>query len=65
MRERTETDPETGEEERIAEKWMVYTISYNGEQYFADQVFHLTEEQKALAEDYAGNMSLFLGDGLL
>ena len=65
MRERTETDPETGEEERIQEKWMVYVVSYNGEQYFADQVFHLTEEQKTLAEDYAENMSLFLGDGLL
>lgn len=65
MRERTETDPETGEIERIPEKWMVYTVSYNGEGYFADQVFHLTEEQKALAEDYAENMSLFLGDGLL
>lgn len=65
MRERTERDPETGEEERIPERWMVYTVSYNGESYFADQVFHLTEEQEALAEDYAGNMSLFLGDGLL
>ena len=64
-RERTETDPETGEEEQISERWMVYTIFYNGEQYFADQVFHLTEEQRALAEDYAENMSLFLGDGLL
>ena len=65
IRERTETDPETGEEERIQERWMVYTVSYNGERYFADQVFRLTEEQKALAEDYAENMSMFLGDGLL
>ena len=64
MRERTETDPETGETEQIPEKWMVYTVSSNGEGYFADQVFHLTEEQKELAEDYAENMSLFLGDGL-
>ena len=64
-RERTEINPETGEEERIQERWMVYTVSYNGERYFADQVFHLTEEQKALAEDYAENMGLFLGDGLL
>lgn len=65
MRDRTETDPETGEETVISEKWMIYTISYNGEAYFADQVFALTEEQKALAADYAQNMSLFLGDGLL
>lgn len=64
-RERMETDPETGEEERITEKWMVYTVLYNGESYFTEQVFHLTAEQKALAEDYAENMSLFLGDGLL
>ena len=36
MRDRTETDPETGEETVISEKWMIYTISYNGEEYFAD-----------------------------
>jgi len=65
LRERTETDPVTGETKIITEKWMVYTIFYNGEDYFADQVFALTGEQKALAEDYARNMSLFLGDGLL
>jgi len=26
-------------------------------------VFHLTDNQKALADDYAQNLSLFLGDG--
>ncbi len=65
MREKTVEDPETGEEDTISEKWMIYTISYNGEDYFADQVFALTEDQKALAADYAGNLSLFLGDGLI
>ena len=46
------------------EKWMVYTVSYNGEEYFADEIFHLTAEQKKLADDYAQNLSLFLGDSM-
>lgn len=65
MREKTVEDPETGEETTISEKWMIYTVLYNGEEYFADQVFALTEDQKELAADYAGNLSLFLGDGLV
>lgn len=65
MREKTVEDPETGEETTISEKWMIYTALYNGEEYFADQVFALTEDQKELAADYAGNLSLFLGDGLV
>ena len=44
---------------------MVYTIQYNGESYFADQVYALTDEQMDLAEDYASNLSVFLGDGLM
>ena len=58
-------DPDTGEETTVSEKWMIYTITYNGEAYFADQVFALTDEQKSLASDYAQNLSLFLGDGLI
>lgn len=46
------------------EKWIIYTVSYNGEAYFADEIFHLTEKQKALADDYAQNLSLFLGDSM-
>lgn len=65
IREKTIEDPETGEETTISEKWMIYTVLYNGEEYFADQVFTLTENQKALAADYAQNLSLFLGDGLI
>lgn len=57
-------DPETGEEIEtetfVTEIWATYAIFYNGESYFADAVFHLTEEQKALAEDYAQNLTLFL-----
>lgn len=58
-----ETDAEIAEEIMITEKWMVYTLVYNGESYFADQIFALTEEQKALANNYAYNLNLFLGDG--
>lgn len=64
VRERTQTDPDTGEESTIQETWRIYTIVYNGETYFADHVFSLTEEQRELAVDYAYNLSLFLGDGL-
>ena len=57
-------DSETGEEiettTSVTEIWATYTIFYNGESYFADAVFHLTDEQKALAEDYAQNLTLFL-----
>ena len=64
-REVTAEDPETGEEITTTETWIVYTIRYNGESYLADTVFALTDEQKELAADYASNLSLFLGDGLL
>ena len=64
-REVTSEDPETVEETTTTEIWMVYTIRYNGESYLADHVFALTDEQKELASDYASNLSLFLGDGLL
>lgn len=63
-RETTITDPKTGEETTTTELWMIYTIVYNGEDYLADQIFHLTDEQKSLSRDYAYNMSVFLGDGL-
>ena len=65
LREKTETDTETGEETTVTEKWMIYTIVYNGEAYFADTAFALSDEQKTLANDYAANLSLFLGDGML
>ena len=57
-------DPDTPDVvETRQETWYIYTLVYNGEAYFADQVFHLTEDQKALAGDYAQNLSLFLSDG--
>ena len=57
-------DPDTSATESGTELWYIYTIVYQGEEYFADQVFHLTDEQKTLALDYAQNLSLFLNDGM-
>lgn len=38
-----------------------YFIKYAGDSYFAEHVFHLTEEQTQLASDYAENLSTFFG----
>ena len=57
-------DPDTPDVvETKQETWYIYTLVYNGENYLADQVFHLTDNQKGLAGDYAQNLSLFLSDG--
>ena len=60
----TTTDPETEEETEESELWIIYTITYNGESYFADTIFELDDDQKSLSKDYARNMSLFFGDGM-
>lgn len=58
-------DPDTPDiVETKQETWYIYTLVYNGESYFAGHVFHLSEEQKTLAGEYANNLSLFLGDGM-
>lgn len=58
-------DPETEDVvETKEETWYIYTLSYNGEDYFADHVFNLADDQKKLASNYAYNLSLFLGDGM-
>ena len=58
-------DPNTPDVvEQDSELWYIYTIVYNGEAYFADTIFRLNDEQKALADDYAWNLSLFLRDGM-
>ena len=63
------TDDETGEkiitENEVVETVAVYTVVYNGDEYFADNVFHLSDKQKALATDYRENLKLFLSDGEL
>ncbi len=56
-------DPETGEATTKTITIRVYTITYNGEGYFADEVFQLSDEQKDLANNYAQNLSVFMGDG--
>ena len=58
-------DPNTPDVvETKEELWYIYTLQYNGEAYFADAVFHLTEAQKGPSDDYAQNLSLFLVDGM-
>ena len=65
----TNTDPKTGKvtvtETEVTEIWKIYTIVYNGEAYFEDKIFALSDEQKELAENYTQNLSVFLGDGMM
>ncbi len=42
----------------------VYTIAYNGETYFANEIFVLSDEQKLLASQYAQNLTVLLSDGV-
>ena len=57
-------DPETEKDESGTETWHIYTIVYQGESYFADEIFQLSADQKELADNYAQNLSLFLEDGM-
>ena len=57
-----ETGEKTITETEVTETWVIYTIIYNGAEYFADHIFHLTEDQKRLAKDYEANLILFLND---
>lgn len=65
----TVIDEKTGQvtetEREVSEVWKIYTIIYNGETYFEDKIFALSDEQKELAENYAQNLSVFLGDGMM
>ncbi|MDR2605652.1 MAG: C39 family peptidase [Oscillospiraceae bacterium] len=56
-------NPVTGELETIDETRRIYTLVYNGDSYFADTAFKLSEEQAKLAKSYAENLSVFLGGG--
>lgn len=58
-----EIDEETGEPEQVEITVRLYTIRYNGEMHFANEVFHLSDDQKKLASNYAQNLSVFLHDG--
>ncbi len=67
--EESEDGSESDEEAELPEPEYVtvwtrtYTISYNGEAYFGDELFGVTEDQKELASQYAQNLSLLLHDG--
>lgn len=37
-----------------------YTVSYVGDNYFADEIWRLDEKQKQMALDYASNLQIFL-----
>lgn len=61
-----EMEPIVQDGEIVGERTLaVYTVQYAGEDYFADALFALNEEQKAYASDYAKNLELFLSDPLL
>ena len=64
----TTVDSETGEETEttttVSEEWVVYSVIYCGEDYFADEVFKLTKEQKRLAKDYADNLQMYINNGI-
>ena len=68
-----ETDPDTGEktevetpvETTVTETVIYYTVVYNGDTHFADAVFFLSPEQKALADDYHNNLLMFLNDNFI
>lgn len=64
LRDTVVVDPETGAESVKQETYLVYTILYNGESYFSDHVFKLSEDQKGLADTYTNNLRYFLDDGM-
>ena len=64
----TVVDATTGEETTNVifseELFTVYTVFYNGEDYFADNIFNLSAEQKELAGNYAESLNLYLNGGI-
>ena len=64
----TVVNAQTGEETKnivvVEELYTVYTVFFNGEDYFADNIFKLTDEQKKLANDYLSNLNLYLQGGI-
>ena len=46
------------------EKRVIYTVFYNGEDYFAEKIFGLTESQKELANNYSENLKMFINEGV-
>lgn len=59
-----EANPDAGSEsgtQTVTFTQHQYFIKYAGDSYFAEHVFHLTDEQTELAADYAENLSAFFG----
>lgn len=59
-----EANPEAGGEsgtQTVTFTQHQYFIKYAGDSYFAEHVFHLTDEQTELATNYAENLSAFFG----
>ncbi len=46
------------------EKRVVYTVFYNGEDYFAKNIFGLSKSQKELANNYSQNLKIFINEGV-
>ncbi len=66
--EKTETTYEQNEDGSYSEIQtsyiqVNYTVIYIGDDYLTEDVFGLTEEQKALAADFADSLSLYLDGG--
>ncbi len=40
----------------------VYTVVYNGQEYFANNIFYLTGREKEIAKYYEENLTLYLGE---
>lgn len=57
-----ENSPEEPQTKTVTFTRHTYTVQYAGDAYFADHVFHLTDEQKKLAQDYAENLTTFFGN---
>ena len=62
-----ENSPEGNENAEPQTKTVTFTrhtctVQYAGDAYFADHVFHLTDEQKELAQNYAENLTTFFGN---
>lgn len=53
-----ETEPQT---QTVTFIRYTYTVKYAGDAYFADHVFHLTEDQKKIADAYAENLTSLFG----
>lgn len=64
----TVVDANTGKETEniiiIEKKFTVYTVFINREEYFADNIFNLSAQQKELADNYAESLNLYLNGGI-